>query len=465
MAFGVPQGRTRVEANSVLDQRRIAGKPRVALHVGHDHRSTVGDNVTTHRGTALRPLLRRTLAGASGLLRVAMGVLPMFVDQRDHRQWHVEDVGGAPRRAVEGAAQRRVEDTALAQRTHPLGILGAEGRRRPAHGADAVQPRGHFGHERVDGAHSHVDAPIGQRQRRQFGALDVPQCQHHLRLRPAPLEPAAEVPRVLLRLRAEVRQHEDLCALRAQRRDQLRGDGARGRRRNCHRHAVQRERVRGHACAQCVHGPASADTQGLQLRLRPFGGVAQAQLVDHRRHAADDVVPVLRRSLRGMVVLRCQAQHRDADVLVELARARRGDRFLGQVDGIGAVAGQQPLVHPARQVQRLAAAQQRVQEGQLRKMPANHQQAHGQRRRQHQTDRSPQRGPECRSDDQRDGRQPGARSVQPGFDKVVADQLQHHDQGQRPPDHRPAGIDRKGQQQRKHRAHQRSDVGDETQHG
>jgi len=92
------------------------------------------------------------------------------------------------------------------------------------------------------------------------------------------------------------------------------------------------------------------------------------------------------------------------------------------------------------------------------------QQTHRQGCRQHQAERAPQRRPERRGDDQRDRRQPGAGAVEPGFHEVVADQFQHHDQGQRPTDHRPAGVDRECQQQREHRTHQRPDIRDETQH-
>ena len=61
-------------------------------------------------------------------------------------------------------------------------------------------------------------------------------------------------------------------------------------------------------------------------------------------------------------------------------------------------------------------------------MLADHQQTHGQRRRQQQSGNTPQPRPENGRQQDRHGRHAGVLAVEPRFHDVVAEEFQHHEQ-------------------------------------
>src|SRR4029434_8694806 len=73
----------------------------------------------------------------------------------------------------------------------------------------------------------------------------------------------------------------------------------------------------------------------------------------------------------------------------------------------------------------LLFAEEHAQELQLRHVPAHHGNAYGQRGGEDKTERSPKPRPENRRDDQRDGRDAGARSVEPRLARVEAYTIAH----------------------------------------
>ena len=63
-----------------------------------------------------------------------------------------------------------------------------------------------------------------------------------------------------------------------------------------------------------------------------------------------------------------------------------------------------------------------------------------------------------------ESRQPGAGTIEPGFDDVVADHFEHDDQPDRPQQHVPAGVNGERQHDRKDGGDHRPEIGDEAHH-
>jgi len=98
-------------------------------------------------------------------------------------------------------------------------------------------------------------------------------------------------------------------------------------------------------------------------------------------------------------------------------------------------------------------------------MPAQHDQAHGQRCCEHKPDGSPQRRPEGRRDDDSHGRKASGAAVQQRFDDLPDQRFDDEKQRRCPGQHPPARIDRHGQRKRKRCSYDRADVGHKAQHG
>ena len=98
-------------------------------------------------------------------------------------------------------------------------------------------------------------------------------------------------------------------------------------------------------------------------------------------------------------------------------------------------------------------------------MAAENDQADGQRRREHQSDRPPQRGPERGGNHHRDRRQSGTASVDHRLDDLADAGLDDKEQHGGPGQHRPTRIDRDRERERERRGNDRSDIGNKAQDG
>ena len=96
-------------------------------------------------------------------------------------------------------------------------------------------------------------------------------------------------------------------------------------------------------------------------------------------------------------------------------------------------------------------------------MAAEHHQAYRQRRRENEADRPPKRGPERCGCNHRYGRQAGAVPVQQRFHHVAHQRLDHQKERRRPQQHRPAGVHRSRERQRKHGRDNGADIRHEAQ--
>ena len=96
-------------------------------------------------------------------------------------------------------------------------------------------------------------------------------------------------------------------------------------------------------------------------------------------------------------------------------------------------------------------------------MPAEHQQADGERRRQQQPDRPPQRAPEQRRQDQSQRRDAGRTAEQQGLDELADHDVAGDDKAQHQEGLQPARRHGQGDQRRQHGAQDRADIGHEAQ--
>ena len=119
-------------------------------------------------------------------------------------------------------------------------------------------------------------------------------------------------------------------------------------------------------------------------------------------------------------------QGRDEQVVEDLLGRRGLGLRLHQVLRLVLVAGEQALVVGDVRLQGRLVAQEHGEELQLRDVPAQDDQADGQRAGQDQADRPPQEGPEGGGDQQGDLGHADALAVQPRLHDVVADQFQDH---------------------------------------
>lgn len=150
---------------------------------------------------------------------------------------------------------------------------------------------------------------------------------------------------------------------------------------------------------------------------------------------------------RGLVVAHGHAQRGQRDLVVELRhRAALFGQLVAQFHGLVHVAAEQALVHRnAWRIQRGLAAQQHVEELQRRQVAPEHQQAHC---RVSGVDMIRPTGPyisvqnvAATMSEMADSS--GAGAIQPGLDDVVAHELEHGDEAQRPQHQAPAGVDRR----------------------
>ena len=249
------------------------------------------------------------------------------------------------------------------------------------------------------------------------------------------------------------------------------------------RHTLQLQAVRHHVRSQRINFPAGPHAQHMGrrvhgqrwLRRREFFG----QLFQHRFPAIGQPQAVLCRGIFGMVLIgQLQAGHTHLGIKIGhgaclvlgtgLGRQTLGNIGMGQLNRTVHIVSQQALVQTLRRMEHRLTAQQHLHELQARQIAPQHEAAHRQRGGQNQANRPPQSRPEGGCHDDGQGRQARAGAIQPGLYDVVADQLQHQDQAQRPQQHLPARRHRKCQCQRKngrnHRPHIRHKAHDRGQH-
>ena len=158
----------------------------------------------------------------------------------------------------------------------------------------------------------------------------------------------------------------------------------------------------------------------------PFDGFFDPYPVGVIEHAPIDVELSQREPLdRDLVVI-----DRQGLVLEE--------RF-GLMRGLVGVVRQHALIKALLRRQCRLVAEQHLEELQMLDMPPQHNQAHGQRRRQQQPDRPPEQCPESGGDHHRDAGKPHAVAVEPGLDHITGDQLDDKEQANGPEHHRPPG--------------------------
>ena len=107
------------------------------------------------------------------------------------------------------------------------------------------------------------------------------------------------------------------------------------------------------------------------------------------------------------------------------------ERF-GLMRGFVGVVRQHALIKALLRRQCRLVAEQHLEKLQMLDMPPQHNQAHGQRRRQQQSDRPPEQCPESGGDQHRDAGKPHAVAVEPGLDHLTGDQLDDKEQSQWP---------------------------------
>ena len=160
-----------------------------------------------------------------------------------------------------------------------------------------------------------------------------------------------------------------------------------------------------------------------------------------------------------------QDQGRDHQRVQHAGRPERRLLRLGQLAGLVLVPGQEPLVEADLPPDDLVVAQQHRQELQVRDVPAEHRERHGERRREGQPHRPPEPGPEERRHQERDRRDAGAAPDEERLDGVAGHEVHAEEEPHREDQRAPAREEREGQRGgREHRRH-RPEVGDEPGHG
>ena len=102
--------------------------------------------------------------------------------------------------------------------------------------------------------------------------------------------------------------------------------------------------------------------------------------------------------------------------------------LLHEFAGFFFIQSQQPLVEAASRPHHGFIAKQNREKCQLRNVFTDHNHTHCERRRQQQADRSPQPSPEDRGQQDSQRRQAGAGSVEPGFNKIIANDFQQDEE-------------------------------------
>ncbi len=158
-----------------------------------------------------------------------------------------------------------------------------------------------------------------------------------------------------------------------------------------------------------------------------------------------------------------QRQPPDRDLVVIGRQGFVLEERFGSMRGLAWVVREHVLIETFFRRQRRLVAEQHLEKLQVLDMPPQHDQAHGQRRRQQQSDRPPQQRPERGGDQHRDAGKPRAVTIEPGLDHKAGDELDGKEETGDPEHRRPARIDGNGERGWKRSGDNRADVGDETQ--
>jgi hypothetical protein len=190
-------------------------------------------------------------------------------------------------------------------------------------------------------------------------------------------------------------------------------------------------------------------------------GIVLAQRGEQDVEPVDDAQALLRARV-GHEVLAGPGQNPDAMLGVEFGDGGFLDRLCRDLDRLTGIIGDQALIDAGCDIEHGRRAQQRLEEMKLGQVSTDHKQADGERRRQDEPDRTPERRPEgCRGDERQRG-EAGAGPIEQRLHDVVADELQHQDEPDCQQHHVPAGIHREGEGDRKEGREHGPDIGDEA---
>ena len=262
------------------------------------------------------------------------------------------------------------------------------------------------------------------------------------------------------RLRAEIAQANQRNALKIEVRDIFCIDRSRRTTGRCD--AFMPQRVGKHPRCDSVDLPLAADADHRFARRDRLciRRILIGQFVEQIIHTADDPKAVLRRGNVGVILAR-ETEHLQADIVVECKFRVLFDFRFSDLDHLVDIARDQSLINAGRHIQCRLRTKQHMEKLQLWQMAADDKQAYCQRRREDQSDRPPESRPERRCGDQRNCREPRARTVKQRLDDVVAHKFQKDDQRQGPQDHGPARIDSECQRKREYRRDRRTDIRNE----
>ncbi len=204
--------------------------------------------------------------------------------------------------------------------------------------------------------------------------------------------------------------HFDVCGVEL--RDVRAGDGVAGY--EARGNALAAQKMRQHRGGGLVERTAAGDAENERLRAREVEALRQRRGLRRRygngrmviREIVDDfesnlfdvhALLVFEHAAIDIHLREDQPRHRH---LVVIGRQRMtGEKRLRLVGGFVGIAGKQPLVEALLRRQRRPVAEQDVQEFQALDMAPDDHEANGQRRREEESDRTPQPGPErCRAD-------------------------------------------------------------------
>ena len=221
----------------------------------------------------------------------------------------------------------------------------------------------------------------------------------------------------------------------------------------------------GHRCHRPAQRAAPGNAQygaGIgPARWRDDGGIVLMglQILDQRSDRPRHPFQLLgRQHLAGCVGIG-QRHRRDRDlVIISRERLILQQRF-GLLQHLVRVPGQHPLVKALNRGQRRPIPQQHIKKLQPLHMPPEHDHAERQRGGQDQTNRPPQPGPENRGNNHRYRGQAGRMAIDQRLHPVPHQRLGQQEQRGGPDRQRPAGINRRCQQQWWNRRQKCPDIG------
>ena len=130
------------------------------------------------------------------------------------------------------------------------------------------------------------------------------------------------------------------------------------------------------------------------------------KVVDHPFDGFFDPYPVRVIERAPIDVQLSQREPLDRDFVVIDRQGLALEERFGLMRGLVGVVGEQALIKALLRRQRRLVAEQHLEELQMLDMPPQHNQAHGQRRRQEQPDRPPEQCPESGGDHDREPERP-----------------------------------------------------------